>query len=424
VTFFDALAHRDFRVWWGSFLVVTVTMRMQFFAVGWLVVLIAAAEGAPERAALYLGILGMARAIPAIILGLIAGVAVDRIDRRVLLIVSHGSFGVIFSALGLTALSGTFVLWTVLASGAMYAATSVLYVPTRQAIQPRLVGQRDLRSAIGLISIALNCSAFIGPLLGGLLIVPVGVGGVLLISGAAQFLVMAALFFLSPYPVTAVGPRTSVARSLIDGLGYVRSKALLFWILAAYGVNLVVVDPYVDLLPALASQVFGMGPVQLSWLLAAGGVGSLSAGVVIASVRGLQRYPIATIGALALAGLLLAVFVRQRELAVLLVAACGIGFATMFAGASLNLIIQTTTPDHFRGRVSSLSNLLVDAGTPTGALTLGVVATAIGVDNALTIAGLTMVAVAVLIGSRPALGRIPASESPVMPREASIVTEP
>jgi predicted MFS family arabinose efflux permease len=401
IPLFDALAHRDFRIWWVSFLVATSSARMLLFGTGWLLVLVATAEGAPERAALYLGLLGLSRAIPAILLGLIAGVVVDRVDRRIVLIASEFAFAATAFALGLAAITGTATLLIVLAAGAMYGATSVLYVPSRQAIQPSLVGDRDLPSAIGLNSIALSSSALIGPLVGGILVIPFGVGGVLVASGLGQLLVLAALTFLSPYPVVGDGKGSGIVRSLVEGLRYVGANALLVWLIVAYGTTLILVDPYVDLLPALA-RAMRFGPVELSWLIAAAGLGRLVAGLVVAMLRSLQRYPIVTFGAIALAGVLLAAFTRQRDLALLLVLAAGLGFTAIFAGSSISLIIQTTTPDHLRGRVNSLFNLLIDAGTPSGALALGILATAAGVDTALLGAGLLAAVVALSIGLRSA----------------------
>jgi predicted MFS family arabinose efflux permease len=424
ISFFDALAHRDFRIWWATFLISTISTRIQTFSIGWLVVLIAAAEGAPEHAALYLGLLGMARAIPAVLLGLFAGVAVDRIDRRTLLMVSHFIFGVTFLGLGITALTGNASLWAALAASGMYAATSVLYIPTRQAIQAPLVGERDVRSAIGLVVLSLNTSAFIAPLLGGVLIVQLGVGTVMLITGVTQLLVAASLGLLSPYPMTALAQRTGLRGALVEGLGYVRSNRPLFWLLVAYFASVTFIDAYTDLLPALASNVLRMGPVQLSWLVAAAGIGSLVAGIVVASLGRLQRHhAITSVGAMAAAGVLLALFVRQRDLLTLLLIAGAIGFMIIFAGASINLVIQTTTPDHLRGRVNSLFNLLTEVGTPGGALLLGVLATAVGIDQALTLGGLVVVAVAATVGLRRAAVRVPA-ENPSATREASVVIEP
>jgi MFS family permease len=377
---------------------------MEGFALGWLVVLIAAAEGVPERAALYLGLVSLARMAPAVLLGPIAGVAVDRVDRRLLLIISQATTGIPVVLLGAAAVTGTVGLWVVLVASTILTVASLINIPTRSAIQPRLVGEHDLPSAIGLTSVVHNVAWLVGPLLGGILIVPFGVGGVLIVGGLGQLLVMAALAFLPPYPVMADGPHPSLGRSIVDGLRFVRSHALLFWLLVAFGASELLLGPSNELMPALAREVLRLGPVQLSWLLAAASVGSVS-GIVVASLRGLQRFPIVTVGAMMLAALLLALFVRQRDVAALLLLAAGFSFARDFAGSSINLIIQTTTPDQLRGRVNSLFNLMIEIAVATGTLLVGAIATAVGVDGALTYAGFVLVVVCIGVLSRPAVGR-------------------
>src|SRR5262249_29704831 len=147
------------------------------------------------------------------------------------------AFGLISLGLGFATLAGVVTLWPVLAAGALYSAVSVLYVPTRNAIQPRLVGDADLRSAVGLNVIVLNTTSFAGPLLAGILVVPFGVGGVLLASGFGLLIVAGVLLLLSPYPV--VGQRTGgVVRAVADGLSYVRSSSVLLWLFIGYGAAL------------------------------------------------------------------------------------------------------------------------------------------------------------------------------------------
>jgi hypothetical protein len=245
----------------------------------------------------------------------------------------------------------------------------------------------------------------VGPLLGGILIVPLGVGGVLLVSGLAQLLGTAALAFLPPLRVVADGQRTGMLRSLVDGVRFVRSQALLFWLFAAYGASVLLVDAYVNLLPALASDVLLIGPVQLSWLLVAENVGGIVAGLVVASLRRLGRFPIVPVVALSIVGLLIVVFVRQRAIVPLLLIIAGLGVAAQIVHASISLFVQTTTPDPLRGRVNSLWNLLIEIGMPSGTLFIGLLATAIGVDHALALGGLTLVMVCVGVASRPVIRR-------------------
>ncbi len=173
----SALEVRDFRVFWAGFVVSNVSTAMQAFGIGWLVVQLAVRDGTPERAPLYLGIVAISRAIPALALGLFGGVVADRRDRRALLLLSQGSFATIAIALAALTLADRVGLAWVVALSALMAATSSLYVPTRQSIQPRLVGEHNLMSAIGLNGLALNVGALAGPLIGGALIGSIRVGG-------------------------------------------------------------------------------------------------------------------------------------------------------------------------------------------------------------------------------------------------------
>jgi MFS family permease len=394
-------------VWLIGFSLATTGGAMDMFGVGWLVVLIARARGVPTS--LYLGLLGLASLVPALVLGPITGVVIDRVDRRRLLMIGQGASGVVVLVLGLTTIAGSAAFWMVLAAGGMLTVASVLIMPTRQAIQPRLVGEDDLSSAIGLNSVAQNLCWTVGPLVGGLLIGPFGVGGVLLVGGLVQLLGTAAFAFLPRLHVNADGRRTRMLRSVLDGLRHVRSQALLFWLFVAYGASVLFVDAYRTLLPALASDVLLIGPVQLSWLIAAENAGSIVAGLVIGSLRRLGRSPMATVGALVMFGLLVGLFVRQREIAPLLVFMAGVGFAAAFVDLSILLVAQTTTPDHLRGRVNSLLNLIVEIGQTTGTLGIGLLATAIGVDHALTLGGLALVLVCLGVASRPVIRRPRAS---------------
>src|SRR5262245_35740170 len=79
---FNALGSRDFRVFWYGSLVFQIALSMQFFAIGWFVVELAIGEGVPGRKALYAGMLGLALAVPSLVLGVFAGVIIDRVDRR------------------------------------------------------------------------------------------------------------------------------------------------------------------------------------------------------------------------------------------------------------------------------------------------------------------------------------------------------
>jgi predicted MFS family arabinose efflux permease len=168
---------------------------------------------------------------------------------------------------------------------------------------------------------------------------------------------------------------------------------------------MVLLYPYLNLMPALASDVLLIGPVQLAWLLAAEGVGAIVGGLFVASFRRLGRFPIVAVGALVIGGILIGLFVRQRDMMPLILLIVGLGFAETIANTSISLFVQTGTPDHLRGRVNSLLNLLIEIGMPTGTFAIGVLATAVGVDHALTFGGLALIIVCLSVASRPAIRR-------------------
>jgi MFS family permease len=400
---FDALVHRNFRVWLVGFSLATASTGMEIFGLGWLVVEIATANSVPSS--LYLGLLAPASLVPAVILGPIAGVVIDRVDRRLLLIVSQGVTGVILVLLGLAASTGMATFGMVFGAAAITTLASVLSIPTRDAIQPRLVGEHDLPSAIGLNSVAYSLSRAVGPLIGGFLIGPFGVGGVLLASGLTQLLGTAVLVLLPSLRVITNDLPTKVLRSLVDGFRYVRSQALLFWLFVAFGASVLFVDVYRALMPALANDVLLIGRLKASWLTVAENLGGIVAGLVFASLRRLGRLPLVTMGALVIFGLLIALFVRQRGMVPLLLIIASLGFLAAFANAAMSLFIQTTTPDHLRGRVNSLSNLIVEIGMTGGTLGMGVLAASIGVDHALTLGGVALIIICLGVASRPTIRR-------------------
>src|SRR5919204_2006815 len=94
-----ALEYRDFRLFWIGLVVSNIGTWMQQFGLGWLVVQLAIRDGVPQLAPLYLGLVGLARAIPGLTLGLFGGALADRTDRRRLLLVTQTSASLVAATL-------------------------------------------------------------------------------------------------------------------------------------------------------------------------------------------------------------------------------------------------------------------------------------------------------------------------------------
>src|SRR5437867_3951059 len=101
----SALEHRDFRLFWIGLVVSNIGTWMQQFGLGWLVVQLAIKDGSPQLAPFYLGLVGLARAVPGLAFGLFGGVVADRADRRRLLIMTQTSAAIIAGILGVLTIS-------------------------------------------------------------------------------------------------------------------------------------------------------------------------------------------------------------------------------------------------------------------------------------------------------------------------------
>src|SRR5256886_9202707 len=153
-----ALLYRDFRLFWIGLLVSNIGTWMQQFGLGWLVVQLAIRDATPQLAPLYLGFVGLARAVPGLAFGLFGGVVADRADRRRLLIVTQTSAAIVAAVLAFLTITDRINIVEIVLLSAMNSIIFSFDAPTRQAMVPRLVPESQLMSAIGP-----NSAAFHGP---------------------------------------------------------------------------------------------------------------------------------------------------------------------------------------------------------------------------------------------------------------------
>jgi predicted MFS family arabinose efflux permease len=401
------LTIRDFRVWWLGFVVSTVAASAQVFGVGWLVVELAGRSGGPGTAAFYLGMVGLARALPAMALGAFGGVASDRYDRRNVLVAAQGVMGATGLVTGLLIVADAMSITVLLVLSALYAVAATFYHPARVVIQPRLVGDANLMGAIGLNATALSTSALVGPLIGGALVLAIGVGGLILACGIATVAVAVALATLRPQPVNRADAATgSVLRSFAEGVSYARRTPEVRWLLIVFTSVTLLARPLPFMLPAFAGDVLEVGPRQLSWLVAAAGAGAILVGLVMTWLRrSTERSRLAVFVAVA-AGISLAALAMQRSFLPTLLLVATTQFCIMLSCSLVGVLLQTTTPDGIRGRVIGIQSLLADAGTDCGTFLLGAVGGAVGISAALGAggAGLVVAGLAIAMGV-PALMR-------------------
>ena len=402
-----ALRYRDFRLFWFGLLVSNVGSWMQLFGQGYLVVLLAVRDGVPQLGPLYLGLVGLARAIPGLALGLFGGVVADRADRRRLLLVTQSCAAGTAAILATLSITGHINIVEILLLGALNSTIFAFDAPTRQSMVPRLVPERDLMSAIGMNSAAFNGPQIIGPVIGGLIFAPFagtptfGAGILFYLNAVSYLAVVIALLKMNPVPVTRSKRELTMMQSIREGLRYIRRDVVVRWVIVLSATAALLARPFLQLLPAVANNVLRVGPLELSWMLAATGVGSLAGALVTANLGGVRRRGLVfTVSAIAV-GLLLILFSLERALPLVLLLLGLLGAATMVFLGVANTLLQTRSPDHLRGRVMSVYTMIAMGLMPLGSLLLGSIGSLVGTDG-----GLLVGAIACTLVTLYALARV------------------
>jgi MFS family permease len=369
-----ALQHRDYSLFYLGLVVAAVGSQVQQFANIWQIFEM---TGSP----LHLGLTGLARAIPLLALSLMGGVIADRVNRRQIILLAQGISGLM--AVVLAALTYTHVIevWhiyaTILVSGTLMA----LSAPARSAIIPNLVPRHHLMNAIALQSTQWQIANIVGPAIGGVLVMIIGLGATYLTNGAAHVVTLIALAMIQMGPIAA-RQRQSAYRSLVEGLSFIRRKSV---ILALLGTDAAATffGHYRVLLPFVAVNVGWEGAEGTGLLMAAPGVGSLLGATAIMSL-GDFRYKglVAVVAILGYCVALILLAVSPWFLMALLVAAA-LGFLDSCQATPRNTVIQSITPDEMRGRVASFQQMLTSGMPSLGQAYAGALAAVVGPGIAL-----------------------------------------
>src|SRR5688572_27385033 len=309
-----ALRHGEFRWLFSGLVAANLGLWMQEFALGWLVVQLAVRDGNPALAGFYLGLRSLAGAVPALAFGLFAGVYADRTDRRQLLIITRVASAVIAAVLAVLVITDHVNIFIVMLLSAASTAAFAFDMPGRHAIIPSVVPARDLFSAVGLMRASMQAAHAIGPIIAGLLIVPIGIGGVLLAKAALVTASIGAMLPMKPRPAHAGSRELGVLDSLREGVSHMRRDDVIRWCVILQIALSLFAQAFMALLPAVAVETLRVGATELSWLFGAVGIGALVGAFLIASVARVERRGRLMLSTFLAIGVALVLFGLQREM--------------------------------------------------------------------------------------------------------------
>lgn len=363
----------------------------------------------------YVGLTGIFGLVPLVIFGLWGGALADTLDRRILLIVTTIGLIVCSGLFWAQSASGVGNVWIILVLFAIQQAFFAVNQPTRTAVLPRLLPDRELPAALSLNMTVMQAGAIAGPLIGGALIPVLGYSLLYLLDTIFLLPTLIAVVLLpSLRPESDAAPKVAGLRSVLDGLRYLAGHKIL---LASFLVDLIAMIFGMPraLFPQMAHENFG-GPIDggiaFALLFAAISAGAVIGGVFSGWVTRVKRQGLAVIvciiiWGLAITGTGIAVgFAHGSALPMLPVALVLLmigGAADMASAAFRQSILLAAANDEVRGRLQGVFIVVVAGGPRIADVVHGAVAASVGV--AVTTAG---GGILVIIGTVLAALAIPA----------------
>ena len=307
------------------------------------------------------GVMFIVEVIPSILLGSVAGVFVDRWNRRWTMIGANVARGLLL--LLLLTFRSTEQVWVVYVVAFFESVANLFFSPANNALLPQLVTKDELVTANSLDALGENVARIIGPALGGALLAATGLAAVAMID-VGSYLIGAGLIYLikEPKPAAEEGPIAEADRSIrmewvtfwrdwIGGLRLVSQRRPLSYAFIAAGVALIGDSIMGVLLVVFVQDVVGVGAQEFGWILTARGVGGVLGGLIVA--RAGPRFKPKNLIAygMAGAGAVLIIMLQFPILPVVLASAVLVGLPVMAWMIAGQTWLQVHAEDQYRGRV-------------------------------------------------------------------------
>jgi MFS family permease len=380
-----AFRYPNFRLYMTARFLAVVSSEMISVAVGWQIY-------ALTHRPLDLGLVGLAQFAPGVLLFLVAGHTADRVARQAILKVCY--IGYAFCAVGLLGFSlhGSASVWPIYAVLLFNGVVRAFQGPAGQAFLPQLVAVEHFANAVTWGSSFFQTATILGPIAGGLIYglasMPAPVYGCATIG---YLIAVTLLWAIRPN----IAVRTTVeqpAGMILDGIRYIwRSKLILGCM--SLDLFAMLLGGATALLPVYASEILHTGATGLGLLRAAPGVGAVAVAILLAHYPLRRRAGLRMLYCVFGFGVFTIVFGLSHSLALSLVALMLTGAFDMVSVIVRSTLIQLTTPDEMRGRVSAVYMLFIGASNEVGQFESGITAQWFGTVPAVVLGGVGTIAI-------------------------------
>lgn len=340
----------------------------------------------------------MSGILPQLVLGSVAGVFVDRWNRKRIMVVTNLLLAL--SLLPLLLFRSIEQLWIVYVVSFAEATISQFFIPAESALLPRLVDEEHLASANSFSSLNANLARLIGPPLGGVVAGLLGLNGVVLLD-AASFLIAGMLISLIAIDSKSVKGQVAldavesswinIWREWLAGLQLVKKERIVSTIFMLQAFTALGEGVFTVLFVVFVNEVLHGGALEIGWLMGAQAVGGIIGGVLIGqATKRVSLSHLIGFGAIAFGGIDLVIFNYPRFFPVFVVALIlflivGIPGVGMFTG--VNTLLQIAVKDEYRGRIFGAISTTSAFLTLLGTILAGVLGNPLGVLTVLNVQG-------------------------------------
>jgi MFS family permease len=367
---FSAFRYSDFRWIWTGQLISEAGSNMQLVAINWHIYIL-------THSPIALGLIGLARVIPSLILSLVGGLYADARDRRKILLVTQSTMMVLAGLLALSDNFGSITVVLIYLIAAGIAATEAFNGPAWQSIVPNLVPREHLMNALSLTNVMKHTATIVGPTIAGFIIAWKGVAAVYFINMVSFIAVLYPIFRMKTPTQISLGKSRISLKAMGEGIHFVRlNKILLSTALLDFFSTFF--SSATALLPIFAKDILNVGPQGLGILHAGRSVGAVVSGGAMSFLGNARKKGKIVLYSITVYALATVVFGASHWFILTFLALVMIGAGDTVSAIVRQNIRQEETPDHFRGRMTSVMRIFSNGGPQLGNLEAGIVAALIG----------------------------------------------
>lgn len=369
--------HRSFMRFWIGQMASSFAFQMLLVGLGWQIYNL-------TDSALSLGLVGLARYLPQLVLTLHAGHIADNHDRHRIMILCRLAMTMTIAVLAVTSVMGIITPAIIYGCCVALGTARAFEAPATQAMVPNIVSADLLAPALTWTASGREATTIIGPALGG--IIYIFGAGALYGTSTVCCLISAIILANLRYRHERREKRAATLDSLFGGLRFTWKNPVVFGSISL-DMFAVLLGSVTALLPIVARDILETGPWGLGLLRSAPAVGAVVMSIYLAWRPVKRTVGLKMFVAVAVFGAMTIVFGLSETLWLSIMALLVMGAADMVSVIIRSTLVQLETPDEMRGRVSAVNSIFISTSNQLGEFESGVLAAFVGAVPAIIIGG-------------------------------------